>query len=89
MAAQGPEPRGYSLCASLLCENQDASKTQRWPLGSVAPFFVLKIWILRAASGWVCFKIMRMTFEKRFICNYPYDRFEAKRLNGRGRFLFL
>ena len=52
MASQGPEPRGYPLCASLLCENQDASKTQRWPLGSVAPFFVLKIWIF-ARSIWL------------------------------------
>ena len=50
---------------------------------------VLKIWILRVGSGWVGFKIMRVAFEKRFICNYPYDKFEAERIYGRARFVFL
>lgn len=55
----------------------------------VGAVFVLKIWILRLGSGWVGFKIMRVTFEKRFICNYPYDKFETERIYGRARFVFL
>jgi len=55
----------------------------------VGAVFVLMIWILRVGSGWVGFKIMCVTFEKRFICNYPYDKFEAERIYGRARFVFL
>ena len=55
----------------------------------VGAVFVLKIWILRLGSGWIVFKIMRVTFEKRFICNYPYDKFEAERIYGRAQFVFL
>ena len=42
----------------------------------VGAVVVLKIWILPVGSGWVGFKIMRVTFEKRSICNYPYDNFD-------------
>jgi hypothetical protein len=31
---------------------------------------------------------MRVTFEKRFICNYPYDKFEAERIYGKAGFVF-
>ena len=55
----------------------------------VGAVFVLKIWILRVGSGWVGFKIMRMTFEKRLICSYTYDKFEAELIYGRGWFVFL
>ena len=57
--------------------------------GVVGALVVLKIWISCVGSGWVGFKIMRVTFEKRFICNYPYDKFEAERIYGRARFVFL
>ena len=57
--------------------------------GVVGALVVLKIWILRVGSGWVGFKIMLVAFEKRFICNYPYDKFEAERIYGRARFVFL
>ena len=42
----------------------------------VSDVFVLKIWILGERSGWVGFTIMRLRFEKRSTCNYPYDNFD-------------
>ena len=42
----------------------------------VGAVFILKIWILGERSGWVGFTTMRVTFEKRSICNYPYDNFD-------------
>ena len=42
----------------------------------VGAVFVLKNWVLGERSGWVGFTTMRVTFEKRSICNYPYDNFD-------------
>ena len=42
----------------------------------VGAVFVLKNWVLGERSGWVGFATMRVTFEKRSICNYPYDNFD-------------
>ena len=88
MAAQGLEPRGY-LFALPCCAKIRMLQNAVLAVRVVGAVFVLKIWILRLGSGWIVFKIMRVTFEKRFICNYPYDKFEAERIYGRARFVFL
>ncbi len=75
MVAQGLAPPGHPF-ALPCCGKSQCFKNAALAVRVVGAVFVLKNWVLGERSGWVGFTTMRVTFEKRSICNYLYDNFD-------------